>query len=160
MRATTTSISCPRDETRRTSKDRKRGYAIATTMERLEIGVLMSEQAATAIFTRERLDSVLSELRPKLHRYCARMTGSVIDAEDIVQEAIVKAIEAFPQAGSIATAEGWLIRRTIRRSIFFGAAPDRRPLVLTRISRPGDLDHVANYGGDGSGLIRLSGATT
>ena len=79
-------------------------------MERLEIGVLMSEQAATAIFTRERLDSVLSELRPKLHRYCARMTGSVIDAEDIVQEAIVKAIEAFPQAGSIANAEGWLIR--------------------------------------------------
>ena len=52
----------------------------------------------------------LNAFRPRLHRYCARMTGSVIDAEDIVQEAIVKAIEAFPQAGSIANAEGWLIR--------------------------------------------------
>ncbi len=39
-------------------------------------------------------DRLLGELRPKLHRYCARMTGSVIDGEDAVQEALVKAIEA------------------------------------------------------------------
>ena len=26
---------------------------------------------------------------------------------------------------------------------------------LYRYSRPGDLDHVANYGGDGSGLMPL-----
>ena len=96
----------------------------------------MSEQAATAIFTRERLDSVLSELRPKLHRYCARMTGSVIDAEDIVQEAIVKAIEAFPKQDRLLTRKaGSFALRTIRRSIFFGAAPGRRPLVLTRIPK-------------------------
>ena len=41
-------------------------------------------------------DRLLGELRPKLHRYCARMTGSVIDGEDVLQEALVKAIEAFP----------------------------------------------------------------
>jgi RNA polymerase sigma-70 factor, ECF subfamily len=70
----------------------------------------MSEPAAAATLTREALDHLLGELRPKLHRYCARMTGSVIDGEDIVQEAIVKAIEAFPQAGSIINAEAWLIR--------------------------------------------------
>jgi|SRR6266478_114327 RNA polymerase sigma-70 factor (ECF subfamily) len=70
----------------------------------------MSEQAAAGILTRESFDGLLGELRPKLHRYCARMTGSVIDGEDIVQEAIVKAIEAFPQAGAIANAEGWIIR--------------------------------------------------
>ena len=34
-------------------------------------------------------DRLLGELRPKLHRYCARMTGSVIDGEDVVQEALV-----------------------------------------------------------------------
>ena len=60
--------------------------------------------------TRAALDRLLAELRPKLHRYCARMTGSVIDGEDVVQEALVKAIEAFPQAGSIAHPEGWLFR--------------------------------------------------
>ena len=60
--------------------------------------------------TRAAFDRLLGELRPKLHRYCARMTGSVIDGEDVVQEAIVKAIEAFPAAGSITNAESWLIR--------------------------------------------------
>src|ERR1041385_3783170 len=63
-----------------------------------------------AILTRDNLDRTLSELRPKLHRYCARMTGSVIDGEDIVQEALIKAIEAFPREEAISNAEGWLIR--------------------------------------------------
>ena len=52
----------------------------------------------------------LSELRPRLHRYCARMTGSVIDGEDVVQEALVKALEAFGAAGPIADVEAWLVR--------------------------------------------------
>jgi RNA polymerase sigma-70 factor, ECF subfamily len=59
---------------------------------------------------REAFDRLLAELRPKLHRYCARMTGSVIDGEDVVQEALVKAIEALPAAGEIVHPEGWLFR--------------------------------------------------
>jgi RNA polymerase sigma-70 factor (ECF subfamily) len=55
-------------------------------------------------------DRLLGELRPKLHRYCARMTGSVIDGEDVVQEALLKALEAFAEAGPIAAPEGWLFR--------------------------------------------------
>jgi RNA polymerase sigma-70 factor, ECF subfamily len=53
---------------------------------------------------------LLGELRPKLHRYCARMTGSVVDGEDVVQDALVKAMEGFAQAGPIANPEGWLFR--------------------------------------------------
>jgi RNA polymerase sigma-70 factor (ECF subfamily) len=53
---------------------------------------------------------LLGELRPKLHRYCARMTGSAIDGEDVVQEAILKAIEALDEGGAIANLEGWLFR--------------------------------------------------
>ena len=59
---------------------------------------------------REPFDRLLGELRPKLHRYCARMTGSVIDADDVVQEAVVKALEAFTGTGPIAHIEGWLFR--------------------------------------------------
>jgi RNA polymerase sigma-70 factor, ECF subfamily len=59
---------------------------------------------------REAFDRLLGELRPKLHRYCARMTGSVLDGEDVVHEAIVKAIEALSQTGSIARPEAWLFR--------------------------------------------------
>jgi len=55
-------------------------------------------------------EQLLAELRPKLHRYCARMTGSVIDGEDVLQDAMAKAIEAFPHAGPIAHPEGWLFR--------------------------------------------------
>jgi RNA polymerase sigma-70 factor (ECF subfamily) len=56
------------------------------------------------------LDRVLGDLRPKLHRYAARMTGSVIDGEDVVQEALLKAVEARAKSGPIANPEGWLFR--------------------------------------------------
>jgi len=56
------------------------------------------------------VEQLLGELRPRLHRYCARMTGSVIDGEDVVQETMLKAMEAAPAAGSIANPEGWLFR--------------------------------------------------
>lgn len=52
----------------------------------------------------------LGAMRPKLHRYCARMTGSTIDGEDVVQETMIKAIEAFPLAGEIANVEAWVFR--------------------------------------------------
>ena len=72
-----------------------------------EIGTAGTPAAA---ISREAFDRLLSELRPKLHRYAARMTGSVIDGEDVLQETLVKAIEAFPGAGPIANPEGWLFR--------------------------------------------------
>jgi RNA polymerase sigma-70 factor (ECF subfamily) len=56
------------------------------------------------------LDRLLAGLRPKLHRYCARMVGSVIDGEDVVQDALVKAVESFPVARPIGNPEGWLFR--------------------------------------------------
>ena len=65
---------------------------------------------ASTPMTGEAFDRLLGELRPKLHRYAARMTGSVIDGEDVVQDAIVKAIEAFPQTGAIDSVESWLVR--------------------------------------------------
>jgi len=59
---------------------------------------------------RKPIEQLLGELRPRLHRYCARMTGSVIDGEDVVQETMLKAIEAAPAAAPIANPEGWLFR--------------------------------------------------
>src|SRR6188472_1786778 len=49
-------------------------------------------------------------MRPKLHRYCARMVGSVIDGEDVLQDALTKAMEAHSIAGAIGNPEGWLFR--------------------------------------------------
>src|SRR5689334_1006980 len=64
----------------------------------------------TAIESRAAFDRLAGALRPKLHRYCARMTGSVIDGEDVVQEALAKAFEALPAAGPLASPEAWLFR--------------------------------------------------
>ena len=56
-------------------------------------------------------ERLIGELRPKLHRYCARMTGSAIDGEDVVQEALAKAIEAHGEADeAIEQPDSWLFR--------------------------------------------------
>jgi RNA polymerase sigma-70 factor (ECF subfamily) len=56
------------------------------------------------------IDQLLAAMRPRLHRYCARMVGSVIDGEDVLQDALIKAVEAFASAGSIGNPEGWLFK--------------------------------------------------
>ena len=56
------------------------------------------------------IDGLLARMRPRLHRYCARMVGSVIDGEDVLQDALIKAVQAFPSAGGIGNPEGWLFR--------------------------------------------------
>jgi RNA polymerase sigma-70 factor (ECF subfamily) len=56
------------------------------------------------------IDGLLAAMRPKLHRYCARMVGSVIDGEDVLQDALIKAVESFGSAGAIDNPEGWLFR--------------------------------------------------
>jgi RNA polymerase sigma-70 factor, ECF subfamily len=56
------------------------------------------------------LEPLLVAMRPKLHRYCARMVGSVIDGEDVLQDALIKAVEARASAGLIHNPEGWLFR--------------------------------------------------
>jgi RNA polymerase sigma-70 factor (ECF subfamily) len=55
-------------------------------------------------------EQLLVALRPKLHRYCARMTGSVIDGEDVLQDALIKAVAARAKGGEVAQPERWLFR--------------------------------------------------
>lgn len=51
-----------------------------------------------------------SALRPSLHRYCARMVGSVIDGEDVLQEALVKAYIAIRNGAMPDQTKPWLYR--------------------------------------------------
>jgi RNA polymerase sigma-70 factor (ECF subfamily) len=102
----------------------------------LSEGTRGGEQSASP---QKSVEQLLGEFRPRLHRYCARMTGSVIDGEDVVQETMLKAMEAAPAAGTIANPEGWLFR------IAHNAALDflrRRAREENRHSNE-DLDMVA-----------------
>src|ERR1700755_2818117 len=56
------------------------------------------------------LEPLLAAMRPKLHRYCARMVGSVIDGEDVLQDALIKAVEALQSVTPVVNPEGWLFR--------------------------------------------------
>ena len=44
---------------------------------------------------RAALVALAGELRPELHRYCARLMGSVIDGEDVVQDTLARALLAL-----------------------------------------------------------------
>ncbi|TIM80226.1 MAG: RNA polymerase sigma factor, partial [Mesorhizobium sp.] len=61
-------------------------------------------------FDRPALEAMLSGFRPKLHRYCARMAGSVIDGEDIVQETLIKTLQAVDGSMAVERPEQWLFR--------------------------------------------------
>jgi RNA polymerase sigma-70 factor (ECF subfamily) len=61
----------------------------------------------------------LRHLRPKLHRYCARMTGSVLDGEDVVQDALFHAYRKLDTFEDGRPLEPWLFRIAHNRCIDF-----------------------------------------
>jgi RNA polymerase sigma factor (sigma-70 family) len=62
------------------------------------------------IEARDRFMELVDELRPELHRYCARMTGSVFDGEDVVQDTLAKAYYALGQMREPPNLKPWLFR--------------------------------------------------
>src|SRR5271170_7009796 len=61
----------------------------------------------------------LTHLRPRLHRYCARMTGSVLDGEDLMQEAVFEAYRKLDRFDDSRTLGPWLFRIAHNRCIDF-----------------------------------------
>jgi RNA polymerase sigma-70 factor (ECF subfamily) len=59
------------------------------------------------------------DLRPKLHRYCARMTGSVLDGEDVVQDALFHAYRKLDTFEDGHRLEPWLFRIAHNQCIDF-----------------------------------------
>ena len=72
----------------------------------------MPEAAAETEFERW-----LAEMRPRLHRYCARMTGSVIDGEDVVQDTLAQAYYQLPELTEMPPLRPWLFRIAHNRAI-------------------------------------------
>lgn len=97
----------------------------------------MSSQQRTPA-PRDHLSKVLGEMRPRLHAYLARVTGSVIDGEDVVQDAMAKAVVALSQGAYVTNIEGWMFR------IAHNSAMDflRRRSRLEKVESHEDLDFV------------------
>jgi RNA polymerase sigma-70 factor (ECF subfamily) len=59
---------------------------------------------------RARFLELVAEIRPELHRYCARLTGSVVEGEDVVQETLAKAYYAISMAPEMPPLRPYLFR--------------------------------------------------
>ena len=84
------------------------------------------------------IDGLLAAMRPKLHRYCARMVGSVIDGEDVLQDALIKAVESFASAGEIGNSLGLAVPHRAQHRAGFFAPP--QPAASAAIRRGGGHD--------------------
>ena len=65
-------------------------------------------------------------VRPELHRYCARLTGSVIEGEDIVQDTLAKAFYALSLAAEVPPLRPWLFRIAHNAALDFLKSHGRR----------------------------------
>ena len=59
---------------------------------------------------REDFESVAEALRPRLHRFCARMTRSVVIGEDLVQDTLARAYDRLDTLRDDDRVESWLFR--------------------------------------------------
>lgn len=91
---------------------------------------------------RSRFLALVDELRPDLHRYCARMTGSVIDGEDVVQETLAHAYYELAELKEMPALRSWLFRIAHNRAIDYLRAR------LRRVSEP--LDEALEFPADPS----------
>jgi RNA polymerase sigma factor (sigma-70 family) len=61
--------------------------------------------------------ALAGELRPELHRYCARLMGSVIDGEDVVQDSFARAFVALDELEEMPPLRPWLFRIAHNRAL-------------------------------------------
>src|SRR5260221_3671184 len=76
-----------------------------------------SEMSISPVDGRTRLLAVMAELRPELHRYCARLAGSIFDGEDIVQDVLVRALAAADRLDPETPLRPWLFRIAHNRAL-------------------------------------------
>lgn len=77
----------------------------------------------------EEFELRLKALRPRLHRYCARMTGSTVTGEDVLQDAFIKALHARAQGTEVDNFDAWLYRIAHNTSLDFLRDKSRNTVV-------------------------------
>jgi RNA polymerase sigma-70 factor, ECF subfamily len=91
---------------------------------------------------REQFLAMVGDLRPQLHRYCARLTGSVIEGEDIVQDTLAKAFYALGMMPEAPPLRPWLFRIAHNAALDFLKSHGHKYTEARD-----DLDDVAGFAG-------------
>src|SRR5215813_11004199 len=75
-------------------------------------------------------EELIQNIRPELHRYVTHMIGSVVDAEDVVQETLVKAYDSLALLNAQSNVRGWLFRVAHNKAIDLLRRDTHEPLEL------------------------------
>jgi RNA polymerase sigma-70 factor (ECF subfamily) len=97
----------------------------------------------------------ITQLRPSLHRYCSRMTGSVMDGEDVVQEALFEAYRKLDKFDDRRPLKPWLFRIAHNRCIDFLRKRGVRVETETRATLPAAVEAAPPVFGLGRALEQL-----
>jgi RNA polymerase sigma-70 factor, ECF subfamily len=100
----------------------------------------MTQTPATLAQAREQFLSMVETIRPELHRYCARLTGSVIEGEDIVQDTLAKAFYALSQTPEVPPLRPWLFKIAHNTAIDFLRSHGRK-----YTETHGEIEEVAGF---------------
>ena len=88
----------------------------------------------------EQFLGMVEDVRPELHRYCARITGSVIEGEDIVQDTLAKAFYALSLSAEVPPLRPWLFRIAHNTAIDFLKSHGRKYMDVHA-----DLEEIAGF---------------
>jgi RNA polymerase sigma-70 factor (ECF subfamily) len=86
----------------------------------------VTQTPSSLVDAREQFLAIVEGVRPELHRYCARLTGSVIEGEDIVQDTLAKAFYALSLSAEVPPLRPWLFRIAHNAAIDFLKSYGRR----------------------------------
>jgi RNA polymerase sigma-70 factor, ECF subfamily len=100
----------------------------------------VTQTPPTLTEAREQFLTLVEGVRPELHRYCARLTGSVIDGEDIVQDALAKAFYALSLLVDVPPLRPWLFRIAHNAALDFLKSHGRK-----YVESVADVDEVAGF---------------
>lgn len=86
---------------------------------------------------RKKFIQAVEAFRPQLHKYCSRMTGSILDGEDLVQETLAQAFYKLSIMHQDVSLKPWLFKIAHNKCIDFLRSKQRGNLQLFEI----EMDH-------------------
>src|SRR6185312_17559153 len=96
----------------------------------------------------------VSHLRERLHQYCARLTGSTLDGEDVMQEALMESYRKLDTLESTDSLAAWIFRIAHNRAM--DLLRRRRPAANAEIAEvPAEEPHVRDEAGVRRAIERL-----
>src|SRR5262245_28766102 len=90
----------------------------------------MTTPPTSGSLTPAEFEVLMNDMRPELLRYASRMIGSVVDGEDVVHEALVKANDSLALLTHQTNLRGWLFRITHNKALDYLRRYRNEPLAL------------------------------